>query len=155
MDGQLLTTYKLRNVPKKEEWNELVNIFKGLLVHLRELILKKLYESTQIWCIQHRTLMIISSKLTNCWHWLIILACLPTLIFVTTLTLGLRLKQKGLQAYMPKGSPGVTSHTPGSVRKSKGVNPHTPNATPTLGDGVSVDSKNFKERFQGSKLNFL
>ncbi len=66
MDGQLLTTYKLRNVPKKEECNELVDIFKGLLVHLRELILKKLYESTQIWCIQHRTLMIISSKLTNC-----------------------------------------------------------------------------------------
>jgi hypothetical protein len=62
---------------------------------------------------------------------------------------------KGLQGCGPKGSPGVTSHTPGSVRKCEGVNPHTPKATPTLGDGVPVDFRNFKERFQGSKLNVL
>jgi len=30
------------------------------------------------------------------------------------------------------------------------VNPHTPKATPTLGDGVLVDSQNFNERFQWS-----
>jgi hypothetical protein len=35
------------------------------------------------------------------------------------------------------------------------MNPHTPNATPILGNGVSVDSRNFKEQFQGSKLNDL
>jgi hypothetical protein len=35
------------------------------------------------------------------------------------------------------------------------MNPHTPKATPTLGDGVSVDSQNFKERFEESKLNGL
>jgi hypothetical protein len=35
------------------------------------------------------------------------------------------------------------------------VNPQTPKATPTLGDGVLVDSWNFKEKFQGSKLNGL
>jgi len=42
-----------------------------------------------------------------------------------------------------------------SVREYEGVNPHIPNATPTLGDGVPVDSRNFKEQLQGSKLNEL
>jgi hypothetical protein len=40
-----------------------------------------------------------------------------------------------------------------SVKEYEGVNPHTPKATPTLGDGVPVDSRNFKEQVQGSKLN--
>jgi len=40
-----------------------------------------------------------------------------------------------------------------SVREYEGVNPHTPKATPTLGDGVPVDSRNFRERLQASKLN--
>jgi hypothetical protein len=62
---------------------------------------------------------------------------------------GLATKVKGLQGCGPKGNPGVTSHTPRSVGKCEGVNLHTPKATPTLGDGVSVDSQNFKERFQG------
>jgi hypothetical protein len=69
--------------------------------------------------------------------------------------LGLATKAKGLQGCGPRGSPGVTSHTPGSVRKCEGVNPHTPKATPTLGDGVRMDSQNFREQFQGSKLNGL
>jgi len=41
------------------------------------------------------------------------------------------------------------------VREYEGVNPHTPKATPTLGSGVPVDSRNFKERLQGSNLNGL
>jgi hypothetical protein len=49
---------------------------------------------------------------------------------------GLATKAKGLQGCGPRGSPGVTSHTRESVRKCEGVNPHTPKATPTLGDGV-------------------
>jgi len=61
-------------------------------------------------------------------------------------------KAKGLQGCGPRGSPGVTSHTPGSVGKCEGVNPHTPKATPILGDGVSGDSRNFRERIEGSKL---
>jgi len=69
--------------------------------------------------------------------------------------LGLRPKKKGLQGCEPKESPGVTSHIPGSVEKCEGVNPHTPKATPTLGDGVPMDSQNFREQFQGSKLNGL
>jgi hypothetical protein len=43
---------------------------------------------------------------------------------------GLTTKAKGLQRYGPKGSLGVTSHIPGSVRKCEGVNPHTPKAIP-------------------------
>ncbi len=62
--------------------------------------------------------------------------------------LGLTTKAKGLQECGPRGSPGVTSHTTESVRKCERVNPHTLKATPTLGDGVLVDSQNFKERFQ-------
>ncbi len=42
-----------------------------------------------------------------------------------------------------------------SARECEGVNTHTPKATPTWGDGVSVDSRNFKERLQGSNLNGL
>jgi hypothetical protein len=68
---------------------------------------------------------------------------------------GLATKAKGLQGCRARGSLGVTSHTPGSVGKCEGVNPHTPKATPTLGDGVPVDSPNFNEQFQGSKLNGL
>jgi hypothetical protein len=42
-----------------------------------------------------------------------------------------------------------------SVKEYEGVNPHTPKATPTWGDGVPVDSQNFRERLQGSNLNGL
>jgi hypothetical protein len=52
---------------------------------------------------------------------------------------GLATKAKGLQGCEPKENSGVTSHTPEIVRKCEGVNLHTPNATPTLGDGVLVD----------------
>jgi hypothetical protein len=42
-----------------------------------------------------------------------------------------------------------------SARECEGVNTHTPKATPTLGDGVLMDSPNFRERLQGSNLNVL
>jgi hypothetical protein len=42
-----------------------------------------------------------------------------------------------------------------SARACEGVNTHTPKATPTWGDGVSVDSRNFRERLQGSNFNGL
>jgi len=56
-------------------------------------------------------------------------------------SLRLATKAKGLQGCGPRGSPGVTSHTPGSVRKCEGMNPHTPKVTPTLGDGVAMESR--------------
>jgi len=33
------------------------------------------------------------------------------------------------------------------------MNIHTPKATPTWGDGAPVDSRNFREQLQASKLN--
>jgi len=44
-----------------------------------------------------------------------------------------------------KGSPRVTFHAFESVKKCEGMNPHTPKCTPTLGVGVPVDSRIFKE----------
>jgi hypothetical protein len=64
---------------------------------------------------------------------------------VATLALGSQPEQKVLQRCGPRERSGITSHTPGSVGKCEGVNPHTLKATPTLGDGVLVDSQNFKE----------
>ncbi len=99
-------------------------------------------------------------------------ALAPSFVGVATLALGSRprrrgckvagqkegnpgVKAKALQGCGPRGSRGITSHTPGSVRKCEGVNPHTPKATPILGDGVSMDSRNFIEQFEGTKLNGL
>jgi hypothetical protein len=42
-----------------------------------------------------------------------------------------------------------------TVKECEGVNVHTPKATRTLGDGVPVQSRNFKEQFEVSKLNGL
>jgi hypothetical protein len=53
---------------------------------------------------------------------------------------GLATEIKGLQGCGPRGSPGVTSETPGSVGECEGVSLHTPKTTPKLGEGVSVDS---------------
>jgi len=68
---------------------------------------------------------------------------------------GLATKAKELQGCGPRESPGVTSYVPRSVGKCEKVNPHTPKATPTLGDGILVDSRNFIKQFEGSKLNGL
>ncbi len=68
---------------------------------------------------------------------------------VATLVLGLRPRERGCKGAGQERSLGVTSHTLGSVGKCEGMNLHAPKATPTLGDGVLVDSRNFKERFRG------
>ncbi len=52
------------------------------------------------------------------------------------LSFGLTTKAKGLQGCGPREISGVTSHSPVSVGKCEGVNPHTPKAIPTLGDGI-------------------
>jgi len=54
-----------------------------------------------------------------------------------------------------EGSPGVMPHAPGSVRECEGIDPHTPKGTPTLGVGVHVDSRMFREQFERPKLNVL
>jgi len=53
--------------------------------------------------------------------------------------LGSQPRQRGLQGCGPRGSPRVMLHAPRSVGKCEGMNPHTPKATPTLGDGVPMD----------------
>jgi hypothetical protein len=51
-------------------------------------------------------------------------------------SLGLTTKARACKSEGQKGSPGVTSHAPGSVRECEGMNPHTPKRAPTLGVGV-------------------
>jgi hypothetical protein len=78
--------------------------------------------------------------------------------FVATLALGSRPRLRGLQELRQEEARESHHILPGvleSVREYEGVNPHTPKATPTLGDGVPVDSRNFRERLQGSNLNGL
>jgi hypothetical protein len=50
-----------------------------------------------------------------------------------------------------EGSPRVTSHVLGSVGECEGMNPHIPKGAPTLGVGIPVDFRMFKEQLQGSK----
>jgi hypothetical protein len=61
------------------------------------------------------------------------------------LSFGLATKAKELQGCGPRGSPTVTSETLGSVGECEGMSLHTPKATPTLGEGVPVDSQNFRD----------
>jgi len=78
--------------------------------------------------------------------------------YVATLALGSRPRQRGYkvagqeEAQKSRQEEAWESHhiLPGvleNVREYEGVNPHTPKATPTLGDGVPEDSRNFRERF--------
>jgi hypothetical protein len=62
-------------------------------------------------------------------------------------TLGLATKAKTYKGASQEGSSGVTSHVLRSVGKCEGMNPHTP----TLGVGVSMDSRIFRLQLQGSK----
>jgi len=62
-------------------------------------------------------------------------------------------KARGCKVMGQKGSLGVIPHAPGSARECEGIDPHTPKGTPTLGVGVSMDSRMFKERLKGSKPN--
>jgi len=50
---------------------------------------------------------------------------------------------------------GLRLPAPRSARECEGVDPHTPKGTPTLGVGVLMDFRVFRERFQGSKPNGL
>jgi hypothetical protein len=43
-------------------------------------------------------------------------------------------------------------HTPESARECEGMSPHNPNWTFTSCVGLSMDSRIFKEKFEGSKL---
>ncbi len=69
---------------------------------------------------------------------------------VAILSLGSRPRQ-GVAKLRAKGTPEVMPHVPGSARECEGIDPHAPKGTPTLGVGVSVYSRIFRTRLQGSK----
>jgi hypothetical protein len=48
-------------------------------------------------------------------------------------SLGLTTKARACKSAGQEGSPGVTSHAPGSAKECEGMNPHTPKGAPTLG----------------------
>jgi hypothetical protein len=70
-------------------------------------------------------------------------------------SLGLATKAKACKVASQKGSLGVMPHALGSAKECEGIDPHTPKGTPTLGVGILVDSRMFKEQLQGSKPNGL
>jgi len=77
------------------------------------------------------------------------------MVNVATLALGSRPRQRACKVAGQKRNPRVTLHALGNAKECEGMNPHTPKATPTLEDGVPVDSRIFRGRLQGSKLNGL
>jgi hypothetical protein len=70
-------------------------------------------------------------------------------------SLGLATKARACKVAGQEGSPGVMLHAPRSVGKCEGMNPHTSKGASTLGIGVTVDFRIFREQLQRSKLNGL
>jgi hypothetical protein len=63
---------------------------------------------------------------------------------VATLALGSRPRQGGCKVVGQRGKPG-------RARECEGIDPHIPKGTPTLGVGVSMDSRIFRAQLQGLK----
>ncbi len=66
-------------------------------------------------------------------------------------SLGLATKVRVYNGVGQEGSLGVTSQAPWSVGECERMNPHTPKWAPTLGVGLRMDSRIFRELLQGSK----
>jgi hypothetical protein len=64
-------------------------------------------------------------------------------------------KVKACKVAGQEGSSRVMLHAPGSVGKCEGMNSHTSKGVSTLGVGVPVDFKKFREKLQESKFNEL
>jgi hypothetical protein len=63
------------------------------------------------------------------------------------LNFGFATKAKACKVVSQEGSPGITPHAPGSVRKCEGMNPHTPKGASTLRIWVPMDSQMFRRWF--------
>ncbi len=61
------------------------------------------------------------------------------------LNLGLATKARACKGASQKGILIITFHAPRSVGKCEGMNLHTPKGAPTLGVGVPMDFRIFKE----------
>jgi hypothetical protein len=70
-------------------------------------------------------------------------------------SLGLTTKARACKVVDQEGSLGVKPHALESARECEGIDLRTPKWTPTLGVGVLVDSRMFRERLQRSKPNGL
>jgi hypothetical protein len=68
-------------------------------------------------------------------------------------SLGLATKVRACKDEGQEGSSGITSHAPRNVGKCEGKNPHIPKGNPTLGVGILVDYRIFREQLQGSTPN--
>ncbi len=66
-------------------------------------------------------------------------------------SLGLATKAKTCKGASQEGSPGITSCALESVGECEGMTPHTPKGAFTLGAGVLVDFRIFRQRLEGSK----
>jgi hypothetical protein len=72
----------------------------------------------------------------------------PNIMVVTTLTLGLWLKQTHGKVWFES----VTQESHLHSHECEGMNPHTPKWVPISGIGIPMESQIFKKVFQGSKL---
>jgi len=55
-------------------------------------------------------------------------------------------KARGYKVVGQEGRPGVMLHAPGNARECEGIDPHTPKGTPTLGIGIPMDSRMFRNQ---------
>jgi hypothetical protein len=70
-------------------------------------------------------------------------------------SLRLMTKARACKGAGQAGGPRITSRVPRSVGKCEGMTLHTPKGAPTLGIGVLVDSRIFRERLHGSKPQWI
>jgi hypothetical protein len=75
-----LVLSRLHPLDKLNDYNEFVHKFESLFAFVQELILEILHGNTRVQCIQHATLIINTIELTKFQRWLLVLACLLTLI---------------------------------------------------------------------------
>jgi hypothetical protein len=50
--------YTPKNAPELDEWDNFKEKLKTIFENIQELIIKKIHGGTEVWCIQHRSLII-------------------------------------------------------------------------------------------------
>jgi len=71
-----------RNALKLNDWGIFFKNFKRLLENIKKLIIKKLHGGMEVWCMQHRSLIIDAIELPKYKRWLSIIVCIITLILI-------------------------------------------------------------------------
>jgi hypothetical protein len=83
--------------------------------------------------------ILLKKKNVNKWIFLV------NIIIVATLALGSRPRQRGCKVVGQEGSPGIMPHVLRSAKECEGIDLHIPKGIFTLGVGVLVDSRMFRE----------